>query len=145
MAPTLAAAVPRTNTIRLLALVAVALIGFPGSSAAQAPYLSGGTGADERQELLAKEGEFNLKIVTAETTGDYLANVQIVIESARKERVLETKMEGPILLVKLAPGMYTIRATSSKKMQTKSVTIPAQGLLRTIDFRWPPVLDDEEE
>jgi len=67
-----------------------------------------------------------------------------VIESAKKERVLETKMEGPILLAKLAPGTYTIKATSSNKMQTKSVTIPAQGL-RPVDFRWPPRLDDEEE
>lgn len=132
------------NGIRLLVLVVVALIAFPVASGAQAPYLSGGTGADERQELLAKEGEFNLKIVTADTSGDYLANVQIAIESAKRERVLEAKMEGPILLVKLAPGTYTIRATSSKKTQTRSVTVPAQGP-RRVDFRWPPSVDDEEE
>ena len=132
------------NGIRVLVLVVVALIALPVTSRAQPPYVSGGTGADERQELLAKEGQFNLKIVTAETSGDYLANVKIVIESAKKERVIETKMEGPILLVKLTPGTYTIRATSSKRTQTKSLAIPAQGL-RQVDFRWPPTVDDEEE
>jgi len=61
--------------------------------------------------------------------------VQIVIESARKERVLDTTMDGPILLAKLAPGTYTIRATSDAKTLTRTVTIAAQGL-RQPDFRW---------
>jgi hypothetical protein len=80
--------------------------------AADAPHVSGGTGADERAELLAKEKEYNLKILGAAKSGDYLAGVKVVIESAKKERVLDTTMDGPILLAKLAPGTYTIRATS---------------------------------
>ena len=80
--------------------------------AADAPYISGGVGEDARQELLAKERDYNLKIVAADKSGDYLAAVQVVIESARKEQVLDATMEGPILLAKLAPGTYTMRATS---------------------------------
>jgi hypothetical protein len=102
---------------------------------ADVPYISGGTGVDEREALLTQEKDYSLKIVAAETSGDYLANVQVVIESARKQRVLETTMDGPILLAKLAPGTYTIRATSDEKTLTKTVTIPAQGL-RQVDFRW---------
>jgi hypothetical protein len=49
--------------------------------------------------------------------------------------VLETTMDGPILLAKLAPGTYTIRATSGEKTLSKTVTIAAQGL-RLMDFRW---------
>lgn len=103
--------------------------------AADVPYVSGGVGADSRDELLAKESEYNLKVVAAATSGDFLANVEIVIESAKKERVLETTMEGPILLAKLAPGTYTIRATSDAQPQSKSVTVPSQGL-QQVDFRW---------
>jgi hypothetical protein len=103
--------------------------------AADVPYISGGAGDDARQELLAKERDYNLKIITADKSGDYLAGVQVVIESARKERVLDTTMEGPILLVKLTPGAYTIRATSDAKTLARSVTIAAQGL-RQADFRW---------
>jgi hypothetical protein len=49
-------------------------------------------------------------------------------------QVLAT-MEGRILLAKLAPGTYTIRATSGGQTLTPTVTIPAQRL-RHVDFRW---------
>jgi hypothetical protein len=122
--------------IQMLATAAVLLLTFNMEArAADVPYISGGAGADARQELLAKERDYNLKIIAAEKSGDYLADVQVVIESARKERVLDTTMEGPILLAKLAPGTYTIRATFDGKTLTRTVTIVAQGL-RQADFRW---------
>lgn len=122
--------------IQIAATAAVLLLTFNMQArAADVPYISGGAGADERQELLAKEREYNLKIVAADKSGDYLAGVQVVIESARKQRVLDTTMDGPILLVKLAPGTYTIRATSETRTLTRTVTIGAQGL-RQAHFRW---------
>jgi len=92
------------DNIRLLVLVVVALIAFSPPSRADVPYLSGGIGVDERQELLDKEKDYHLKIVTAEASGDYVGDVRVVIESAGKGRVLETTMEGPILLARLGPG-----------------------------------------
>ena len=100
------------------------------------PYISGGVGTDSREELLAKEKDYNLKIVVAATSGDFLADVKIVIESARNERVLDATMEGPILLAMMPPGTYTVRATSDAQTQTKTVTIASQGQ-RQLDFRWP--------
>jgi hypothetical protein len=123
------------NNIRLLVLVVVAFIALSPASRADVPYLSGGIGVDERQKLLDKEKDYNLKIITAEASGDYVGDVRVVIELAGKGRVLETTMEGPILLARLAPGTYTIRATLDGKTLTKSVTIPAEGL-RQVDFRW---------
>ena len=121
---------------QVLATMAVVLLTFGMAvRAADVPYISGGAGADAREELLAKEKEYNLKIIAADKSGDYLAGVKVVIESARKEQVLGTTMEGPILLVKLPPGTYTIRATSDGQTLTRAVTIPAQGL-RQVDFRW---------
>jgi hypothetical protein len=116
-------------------LCGLALVGLL-EARADVPYISGGVGADDREELLAKESEYNLKVIVAATSGAYLADVQIVIESAKNGRVLDATMEGPILLAKLAPGTYTIRATSDAQPQTKSVTVAGQGL-RTVDFRWP--------
>jgi hypothetical protein len=116
----------------LCGLVLVAVL----PARADVPYISGGVGTDSRDELLAKESEYNLKIVVAATSGDYLADVKIVIDSARNERVLDATMEGPILLARLAPGTYTVRATSDAQTQAKTVTIASQGL-RQLDFRWP--------
>lgn len=122
--------------IQVLATLTVVLLTFCMEvRAADVPYISGGAGADAREELLAKEKEYNLKIIAAEKSGDYLAGVKVVIESARKEQMLDATMEGPILLAKLAPGTYTIRATSDGQTLTRTVTIPAQGL-RQMDFRW---------
>lgn len=126
--------------IRMLATAAVLLLTFTGEARAEVPFVSGGASAEARQELLAQEQHYNLKIVAAEKSGDYMADVQVVIDSARKERVLETSMEGPILLAKLRPGTYTISATFEAKTLTRTVTVPAQGLLRA-DFRW----DDSPE
>lgn len=128
------------TVLRILVLVAGSIAMGPGwatpdARAAEVPYVSGGVGADAREELLAKEGKYNLKIIAAATSGDFLADVKIVIESAGKERVLDTTMEGPILLARLVPGTYTVRATSDAQLQTRSVTIPPQGL-RQLDFRW---------
>ena len=124
-----------TRHIQMIAVTAVALLGFSVNTwAADVPYISGGVGADEREEFAAKESEYNLKIVVAETSGDYLADVKIVIESS-KGRVLETMMEGPILLAKLPPGTYTIRATAGRNRLTQTVSIPAQGA-RQVVLRW---------
>jgi hypothetical protein len=125
-----------SRCIQIVATAAVLLLTFTMEArAADVPHISGGVGADARQELLAKERDYNLKIIAADKSGDYLADVHVVIESARKERVLDTTMDGPILLAKLAPGTYTIRATSDAKTLTRTVTVAAQGLQRA-DFRW---------
>jgi len=124
--------------IQVLAMLAAVLLTFSMEVlAADAPvsYISGGTGADAREELRAREKEFNLKIVVADKSGDYLAGVKVVIESATKAQVLDTTMEGPILLAKLPPGTYTIRATSNDQKLTRTVTIAAQGL-QQVDLRW---------
>ena len=102
---------------------------------ADVPHVSGGIGLEGREEMAAAEKAHNLKVVAAEKSGDYLAEVQVAIESAKKERMLETTMEGPILLVKLPPGTYSVKATFDANTQTRTVTVGAQGL-RTVDFRW---------
>ena len=124
--------------IQMLAMLAAVLLTVPmevQAADALVPYTSGGTGADAREALLAREKEFNLKIVVADKSGDYLAGVKVVIESAAKAQVLDTTMEGPILLAKLPPGTYTIRATSNDQKLTRTVTIAAQGL-QQVDLRW---------
>jgi hypothetical protein len=52
--------------IRMVATAAVLLLAFNmPARAADVPYISGGAGDDARQELLAKERDYNLKIITA--------------------------------------------------------------------------------
>jgi hypothetical protein len=72
----------------MMLVLSLALAAFAGD----APSVSGGVGADARAARLAQEHEDNLKLVTAGTSGDYLASVAVVIERANRERVIETTM-----------------------------------------------------
>jgi len=126
-----------TTTIRVVIVATTALLmTLTGAARADVPFVTGGTGTDERADLQAKEKDYNLKIVAAATSGDYVADVWVVIESAAKKSMLETKMDGPILLAKLPAGTYTIKATYGPSTQTRTVNVPAQGL-REAAFRWP--------
>ena len=79
-----------TTTIRLVIVATTALlVTLTGAArAADVPFVTGGAGADERADLQAKEKGYNLKVVAAATSGDYLADVWVVIESAVKKSVL---------------------------------------------------------
>jgi len=116
-------------------VAALALILAAPVRAADVLHVSGGVGSAERDELCTKERDYNLKVVTAMKSGDYLAGVQIVIESATSERMLETTMAGPILLATLPPGSYTIKAAAGGQTLTQTVAIEPQRL-RQVDFRW---------
>jgi hypothetical protein len=122
--------------IPLLVAAAVVVLTFATEArAADVPYVSGGIGFEGREEMQAAEKDHNLKVVAAEKNGDYLAEVNVVIESAKKERMLDATMDGPILLAKLPPGTYTVKATFEGQTQSRTVTVGGQGL-RTLDFRW---------
>src|SRR5262245_17897373 len=117
-----------------LTVIFVLIIAAP-APAADVPHVSGGVGTAERDELRTKEREYNLKVVTAAKSGDYLSGVQVVIDSAANERMLETTMAGPILLATLPPGSYTIKATAGGQTLSQAVAIEPQRL-RQVDFRW---------
>ena len=126
------------RSFRLALITCVALAPAVSAQAADVPHISGGIGSAEREELGTKEPDYNVKIVTAMKSGEYLSGVVVVIESATKQPMLETTMAGPILLAKLPPGSYTIKATAGGATLTRTVTTEAQGL-KQVDFRWDDV------
>lgn len=123
------------SRFRLALTVIIVLSIVVPAPAADVPHVSGGVGTAERDELREKERDYNLKVVTARTSGDYLSGVQVVIDSATNERMLETTMAGPILLATLPPGSYTIKATAGGQTVSQAVAIEPRGL-RQVDFRW---------
>ncbi len=126
----------KTVRLAIVATLAVLLPLIGPAAAAEIPFVTGGVGADERADLQAKEKDYNLKIVAAATSGDYLAGIRVMIESPDNKNVLEARMAGPILLAKLPPGTYTIKANYGSSTQTRAVSVPEQGL-REAAFRWP--------
>lgn len=87
------------------------------------PYLSGGIGETEREEILAREQEFNLKLLFAEKSGAYLTDVRLMILTSSGQSVLVLDSAGPYLLVKLPPGHYQVQATANNQRQRITLQI----------------------
>lgn len=91
------------------------------------PYISGGVGDAELQQVKAASKSFNLKLILAEKSGSFAADVAIAVFDRKGNTVLEVPAAGPLLLAKLAPGTYRISATYEGHRIEKRVTVPAQG------------------
>ena len=93
-----------------------------------ARWVSGGIGEGERVDMLMLLPDYNLRVLTvAEKSGAYLAGAEVVVRDATGRVVLETALDGPLLLARLAPGRYEVQATYGGKAQTRALTIPASG------------------
>jgi hypothetical protein len=111
------------------------LFAFCGATnAADVPFVSGGVGLENREEMRALEPSYNLRLVFASATGEYLAGVGVVIRTTEGNTVLRTVSEGPWLYVKLAPGTYTVSAEQDGASITKRIVVG--GRRSTLHFSW---------
>lgn len=99
-------------------------------------YVSGGIGEDSRERLQAFAAAFNLKLLMAKKSGDYLADIQIVISDVTGKALLQATSEGPIFMANLPDGSYEISATCEGMTQKQRVSV-VKGKLGTAHFRWP--------
>lgn len=76
--------------------------------------------------------DFNLKIITAKPSGEYLTGVTLLIRNQEGRPMVSTVAQGPILLAQLPPGRYTVMAINGSDVRQEAVTIrPArQAVLR---------------
>ncbi|HYK13782.1 MAG TPA: carboxypeptidase regulatory-like domain-containing protein [Burkholderiales bacterium] len=98
-------------------------------------YVSGGVGAASTDRLSALAKDFNLKLVFALKSGDYVSGVDVTIADAVGKTLLKAKSEGPWFLTRLPAGNFKIAATLDGKTETRTVAVGAEKL-RTVDFRW---------
>ena len=98
-------------------------------------YVSGGIGAASIDRLSSRARDFNLKLVFALKSGDYVSDVKVTIADAAGKQLVDTTSEGPWFLAKLPAGNYQIVATLAGKAEKRTIAVGAEKL-RTIDFRW---------
>jgi hypothetical protein len=98
-------------------------------------YVSGGVDDASLDALKAEVRNYNLKLVFALKTGEFMSDVKVAISDAKGNPVLNATSDGPWFLAKLPAGSYRVVATSSGKSITQQASVgPAQ--LKTLDFRW---------
>ena len=98
-------------------------------------YVSGGVGTTSIDRLSALAGDFNLKLVFALKSGDYVSDVRVSIADTAGKAVLDTTSDGPWVFTKLPAGSYQIVATFAGNAEKRTIAVGAEKL-RTVDFRW---------
>ncbi len=73
--------------------------------------MTGGVGADEREVMESLDVSFNLKLVFAGRSGNFLSDVKLSITDEPGHNVEEAISNGPWFYIKLPPGLYTVVAT----------------------------------
>jgi len=100
-------------------------------------FISGGVGKGERQAMMSSftARDYNLKVVFAAQTGQYLALIPIRITDANGKVLLETQSMGPWFFVNLPAGMYKISAVYESQEKTRDVSLGGGGM-NTVRFYW---------
>ncbi|HEX9300712.1 MAG TPA: carboxypeptidase-like regulatory domain-containing protein [Casimicrobiaceae bacterium] len=98
-------------------------------------YVSGGAAAAEANALRDAASRYPLAIEMRSRDalpGDYVADAQVGIRDAQGNTVFNTVVDGPILLAKLPPGVYTVvaRWKGTLIQQTVDLTRPATQQVR---------------
>lgn len=99
-------------------------------------YVSGGIGDESREHLQSIAASFNLKLVLAATSGEFLADIQVQIFGKDGKPLVQAVSEGPIFMAKLPPGSYRVTATAGGVEREQRVVL-GNGQRSTLHFRWP--------
>src|SRR5688572_19334149 len=124
------------HTGRALCIALILLALSPQAGHAQAPdrvqemngitFVSGGIGADSRENLAAREKSYNLKLVTVlEGSGSFVSGARVTLSSAAGDKLLEHVTEGPILLAGLPAGSYVLTVTFRNVTHTRKLQVRA--------------------
>jgi hypothetical protein len=98
-------------------------------------YLSGGFGEDERERLRSITLGDNLELSFALQSNEYVGGANVLIKDAKGNNVLEAVSAGPLFLVDLPAGSYSVEATAMGKTLKQAVHVPSKGHAR-VYFAW---------
>lgn len=102
------------------------------------PYVSGGFGVDERENLRAMSKDDNLELSFALQNKEYLGGADVLIKDSKGRDVLQAVSDGPLFFAQLPQGTYTVEATISGKTLKQIAQVPAKGQAR-VYFAWRSV------
>ncbi len=93
-----------------------------------ATYVSGGIGIHGKEQIEALAHDYRLKLTFATNTGHFLADVDVTITDKAGATIVQTTTKGPILLVNLPAGTYTVTSSYEGVTKTQKAVVGAAGL-----------------
>jgi len=97
-------------------------------------YLNGGAGEEARAAIDAQRRAFPLRLVFSVASGAYVVADHVDVTGAHG-KVLGVDRAGPLLLVKVPPGDYTVDASYGGKSEHRKVRVARETA--TVNLRWP--------
>jgi len=110
-----------------------------GRTANDRPFISGGIGVGEVEQLKQIADKYSLQLIVSSTAGAYLADMHGTIIGANGQKLLDTQLNAPWLMVDLVPGSYTVEVThQGGQAQRRNITIaPGKREQIVIQFNVP--------
>ena len=97
-------------------------------------YLNGGGGDEDRAAMAARHREFPFKVVMTAASGEFVVADKLSVSTPQGE-LLAISDAGPIVMIKLRPGQYTLEATWQGKTERRSVRVATSA--QTLEWRFP--------
>ncbi|WP_377705148.1 carboxypeptidase regulatory-like domain-containing protein [Pseudoduganella sp. UC29_71] len=123
------------NAARVMLAGALAL-GGAWANAQEPEYISGGVGSEQREDMQAQRGHYNLLLTFADRDGELRAGVALTVRDRKGNTVLELPDAGPMVYAKLPPGSYRITASTGGREQVRTATVGNSP--RELYFHWAP-------
>ena len=99
------------------------------------PYMSGGVGSEEREQIREWAKEYNLGLVFAGKSRQYLSDVNVSILDDKGTEIVSAVSNGPWFYAQLPPGNYNVRAAYRGKVQeAKNIRLAKDGSVRRTLF-----------
>jgi hypothetical protein len=106
-------------------------------------FVTGGVGIDERNELDATRGNYNLGLqFSVQGKGNYLSDVKVRITNLKGKVFLETVSDGPKLFAKLPSGRYIVTVDLNGETHQKTVSIGGKKMT-SLSFTWSEKMEKE--
>lgn len=100
--------------------------------------MSGGIGIEQQEAMRKQAAAYNVKLVFALKSREYVADVKVSIADKNGNEILNTISEGPWLYVQLPPGVYTIKCSfRGDTKEIRELRVPKSGQL-TRTLLWDP-------
>jgi hypothetical protein len=98
-------------------------------------FENGGWSIESSDAIKAHAARFPVMLTFAWNQGNYLADVNIQVTNRKGDAVLRLQQQGPIVLIDLPNGSYTVNVDRNGKSQSRNISIGRGGRTNVV-FRW---------
>lgn len=96
-------------------------------------YVTGGVGDEELAQLKSLEGDFNVQMLIATKSGEFVGNTTVRVVDNKDTVLFTVDKAGPYFYAGLPAGDYMFEITTARgKMQSVKVKAPASGTTKPV-------------